>query len=713
MKNPPPNIVQRIGLEKLASLPQATLRLLQACNDPEVGFTELAEIIGRDTSLTSKVLDVSNSAVYAQWNQVSDLKRLMVVLGLGTLKAIAVTSSVAELFSRLRHGRERHLGRIWYRSLLCAELARDLAAASDLAHPEEAYLAGLLHRIGQWVLVNSDPQGYARLIEAHQDPSGLRQAEQAQFGIDHAELAAWLASHWHLGDLFSDALRYQWEAARSMLDAPGLVRLMNLCARLSEPYHRVPALDDGAILLSLERTALEEGLATADAKAREAAETFGIGIEIEAAECGMEAEVDIAPFPPERARLAALVQDSALIETVRAAMYDQTEALEPLATIQTFLSILFSLDGSVFLLEQGDRHLRGSPVGDEDRWVAQFHVTLAPGRSLLCDALLQDRPLDSFAYADIKGTLNVVDRQLIHRLGSSGILAIPLILGKERLGVILSGVEPAGIEALAPYRALLVRFAREATRLILRRRADRERERIQAVEGRAQALERLRAIRHEAANPLGIASNYLHVLGHKLSKEDPARTELDIVKQEIARVGDILATLSPTDEERTASDGLLKIDTLVHGLLEVLGPTLFEPRGITVEVEVPPDIPPLAVAGTRLKQVLVNLLKNAAEAMPRGGRIRIEGHDHLISAEGDFVELIIADTGPGLPMAIRKQLFRPLVSSKGGRHAGLGLSISFDLMRKMGGSLECRTGAQGTEFHILIPRQTSDRNLAH
>jgi signal transduction histidine kinase len=114
------------------------------------------------------------------------------------------------------------------------------------------------------------------------------------------------------------------------------------------------------------------------------------------------------------------------------------------------------------------------------------------------------------------------------------------------------------------------------------------------------------------------------------------------------------------------------------------------------------DLPALQTDAGQLKQILQNLIKNAVEAMPDGGKLRIVSLRTQIRSDVG-VELRIEDSGQGIPDAIRARLFQPVATRKGGDHAGLGLAIVNGLVRGLGGSIECEAMPVGTAFIIRLP----------
>jgi signal transduction histidine kinase len=105
-----------------------------------------------------------------------------------------------------------------------------------------------------------------------------------------------------------------------------------------------------------------------------------------------------------------------------------------------------------------------------------------------------------------------------------------------------------------------------------------------------------------------------------------------------------------------------------------------------------------------LKQVFINLIKNATEAMPHGGNIHIGTRYDFNEDKVEELEVTIRDDGPGIPDHIRSQLFRPFLTSKGNGHAGLGLTIVNNIIKELKGTVTCESISNvGTTFQIILP----------
>jgi signal transduction histidine kinase len=198
--------------------------------------------------------------------------------------------------------------------------------------------------------------------------------------------------------------------------------------------------------------------------------------------------------------------------------------------------------------------------------------------------------------------------------------------------------------------------------------------------------------------------NYVNLLSEKLGADSAVQRDLGIIGDEIERVARIVRGISVTEEvpTSTAELELASVNSIVSELVRMALGTLLTPNKISVQIDLNPDVPPLPLHKDLLKQVLFNLAKNAVEAMPAGGHLKFS--TRLVDANGQrHIEIEVADTGPGLSAAVASHLFEPIVSEKGGDHAGLGLTISRSLVERMHGQLSCTSSPQGTQFLIRLP----------
>jgi PAS domain S-box-containing protein len=161
---------------------------------------------------------------------------------------------------------------------------------------------------------------------------------------------------------------------------------------------------------------------------------------------------------------------------------------------------------------------------------------------------------------------------------------------------------------------------------------------------------------------------------------------------------------------------VLKINDLIAGMTELIGRTLSE--AVTVEASLAPDLWPCFADANQLEIALLNLVVNARDAMPEGGRLGIETGNVCFSeadaaerdlGPGDYVMLAVSDTGTGMGREVMERAFEPFFTTKGpGKGSGLGLSMVYGFVKQSGGHIRLHSGAGlGTTVTIYLPRSSA------
>ena len=219
---------------------------------------------------------------------------------------------------------------------------------------------------------------------------------------------------------------------------------------------------------------------------------------------------------------------------------------------------------------------------------------------------------------------------------------------------------------------------------------------------------------HEVNNPLSIMKNYLKILEIKLAGQKAAQDEIRILNEEISRVARILNSLASFSKNNFRNFTSVNINALLSDLVKITKESLLKFSKIDIHISLDPAIPVITTEKDGLKQVLINLIKNASEAMPDGGNIYIKTRYFPASIKNDcereknercgHVEITINDDGPGVCDEIKSKLFEPFVSSKGKDHSGIGLSIVHNIVKTLNGTIACESKkGRGAGFIIGLP----------
>ena len=179
-----------------------------------------------------------------------------------------------------------------------------------------------------------------------------------------------------------------------------------------------------------------------------------------------------------------------------------------------------------------------------------------------------------------------------------------------------------------------------------------------------------RKIAHEVNNPLAIIKNYLNVLSDKMGKEDSISEELSILNEEIDRVSRIMNEFS--DPQSTTRLAVIDLNKVVLDVVRIFRDTSFAPSSVNIRTMLDGQPSETDCDDGAIRQVLINLLKNAIEAMPGKGEIIITNRGHVMRANLLFINLSVSDNGPGIPANHLEKLFQPVSSRTVGENRGLG-----------------------------------------
>ena len=214
-------------------------------------------------------------------------------------------------------------------------------------------------------------------------------------------------------------------------------------------------------------------------------------------------------------------------------------------------------------------------------------------------------------------------------------------------------------------------------------------------------------VAHEIRNPLTAMKAALFIQQKKFRPGSPELGDVEMVEREILRleriVNEFLRFARPAEPELAtipADQPLEEVQALLTAQLAKQGIQLVRETAEPMRVTVDPG---------QIKQVLINLVRNAADSMNGGGTITLRArHDRkrLANGEAEVVVLEVADTGKGIPPEVEARLFDPFFTTKD-NGTGLGLSIAARVVEKQGGSLQYQTQVnRGTTFGIVLPETT-------
>ena len=206
-------------------------------------------------------------------------------------------------------------------------------------------------------------------------------------------------------------------------------------------------------------------------------------------------------------------------------------------------------------------------------------------------------------------------------------------------------------------------------------------------------------VAHEVNTPLAVISSYIQMLAKQMPDGDPRQSIIDKIVKQTFRASEIVNNL--LNFSRTGPSALADIDVnrVVEETLSLVAHPL-KTSQIRVVRHLSDGLPPVRGSANKLQQVFLNLFLNARDAMPAGGVLEVK-----TAAHNGSVEIEVADTGNGIPRDHIHKIFDPFFTTKpGGRGTGLGLSVSYGIIKEHAGKIDVRsTPGRGTSFHLEFP----------
>jgi signal transduction histidine kinase len=206
-------------------------------------------------------------------------------------------------------------------------------------------------------------------------------------------------------------------------------------------------------------------------------------------------------------------------------------------------------------------------------------------------------------------------------------------------------------------------------------------------------------VAHEIRNPLTTIGGFARSILKHPERPDRIQSSAEVIVEEVKRLESILSQVM--DFSRPARPEFAPCD-----LGEMLKKTVAEQnqamqgRGVALDLEIEPNVPVVQADGEKLKQVIINLVRNAAEAMTGGGAVELA----LRRAEGG-VRIDVTDTGPGIAPKVLEKIFSPFFTTKPDG-TGLGLALSRKIVEDHGGKLLVRSEVgRGSTFTIDLPME--------
>ncbi|MDA8164672.1 MAG: HDOD domain-containing protein [Desulfobacteraceae bacterium] len=754
-------LASRMEPDKLPTLPAVAVEAIRLMEGEESNFSSVADLLRHDQVLTGRILHYANSAHVGSRRQITSISQALSVLGLNAVRSIILSAAIFDCFSEELASCKQGLTNFWLHAVGVAATAEILARRLRFPHPEDAYVAGLLHDLGKLGCYLQAPDKFAALQEEIENQGSHPTSgpppldlERQLLDTDHIETGRLLGEKWGFPPHLA---RVMWLHHQPVFEAilpdsanlPQLVRFADvLCVT-----HQVGSsylLPDGAFghehfHFALEKMVLHHGMSPADieaimgevhAKVKDMGPILGLWdeklynrlVRTATASLGslslsldkanrrlseMNRVLDAACELGRRLRPGTGLEAAAgIIAEAAAKAFGVSRTLCLIRHEEEQLFVGQLLDGVL-------AHDLRLPIAKPGSGLRKKKTPIeAEAVELLSRAGLEPAREEEMARivasAGFLATFFLADRR-------SPLLTAPL-LGELVIDFSEASAGPGdGRELQRDFEALALAAAGAVERLLLEleltsqsaamAEANRKMEESQRQlfhSHRLATVGRLAAgAAHEINNPLTIVSLNLQLMERLLDQGRTAdlKERLRVVSGQEERIAKIIQDLMSFARPTQPKFASASAAGIVGRVLSVLGDRVSMQKTF-VRNGLDEELPAIMVDPLQIEQVFMNLFINASQAMPEGGEITIAGE-----TRGGLLDIRVADTGQGIDPQHLGKIFDPFFTTKKeGEGTGLGLAICNSIVEHNGGTMRVQSQpGRGTTFTVSLPLDRGGR----
>ncbi len=306
---------------------------------------------------------------------------------------------------------------------------------------------------------------------------------------------------------------------------------------------------------------------------------------------------------------------------------------------------------------------------------------------------------------------STMSRNFVNMIGADEFVCVPLIAREEAIGMICVDNHYSKKPITDDQVQMLVTIASRAALAIENAEAYKKlEEKIKQLEEAQERLirsERLAVIgnmaayiAHEIRNPLVTIGGFARTISRISNRDNHVRQSAEIIVEEVNRLEKILANVTDFGKPLKPVKGVFQLNELLENTCFLMGP-YFKSSNIQLIRKFNESVPPVMMDSTQMKQVFVNLMKNAVESMLDGGSLTLE-----TTSDDKYVKVNVIDTGKGIPAETIQRVFEPFFTTKVDG-TGIGLAVSKKIVDEHGGTILVKSsGHRGTTFSVCLPIKT-------
>lgn len=271
----------------------------------------------------------------------------------------------------------------------------------------------------------------------------------------------------------------------------------------------------------------------------------------------------------------------------------------------------------------------------------------------------------------------------------------------------LAGILASVITSADQYQRLQTMISQlRATQVELRARMDAQRSAenrlIQAAK-LAAVGEMAAGIAHELNNPLTSVTGFAELVLSEIPEGSETHKDLEMVLREALRARSVVRRLLDFARQSESTRARASLNEIIEDVV-ALSRHLIHTSGVDLVMRLPENLPWVVMDANQMKQVLLNLVHNALQAMPDGGQMTITT-ENVIRNDHDWVTVTVADTGVGISQAEQSRIFEPFYTTKGNQGGtGLGLSVTYGIVTDHGGQIDVESQpGEGSKFTVWLP----------
>lgn len=226
------SIIAKTG--DLPAMPSIAVKVMELVSEPDTSANDLQDLISRDQALTTKVLKIANSAMFGVSRDISTLSHAIMILGFSTIRSIVLAASTKSIYMKTEGASSFSTKLLWDQAVGTAFFSRYICNFVKSVNDEEAFIAGLLHNIGQTVIIMNFASDYEDVLrEVYNSGVNLIEQEQKVMGFDHSQVGSLVLRKWNLSRSLEDAVLYYHQPEHSEVDREltATVGLAHLFAR--------------------------------------------------------------------------------------------------------------------------------------------------------------------------------------------------------------------------------------------------------------------------------------------------------------------------------------------------------------------------------------------------------------------------------------------------------------------------------------------------